>query len=186
MSKQVLVAIADGTEEIEAVTVIDVLHRAGVEVTVASVDGLEVKGGHDIRITADKLIADCTAETFQMIVLPGGLPGAEHLRDSQELKQMLVRQQQEGRYIAAICASPAVVLQSIGILGNRQATCYPSFASQLANQNKAAEAVVVDGSIITSQGPGTAFLFAFTLVQILCGNELAKELAGKMLFPFNP
>lgn len=186
MAEQVLVAIADGTEEIEAVTVIDVLRRAGVAVTVASVNNLNVHAGHDIRMTADRHIADCTGVTYDLIVLPGGLPGAEHLRESHELQQMLIRQQQEGRYIAAICASPAVVLQSIGILGNRQATCYPSFACQLENRDRASEAVVIDGGIITSQGPGTAMLFAFTLVQILCGTEAAEDLADKMLFPFKP
>jgi 4-methyl-5(b-hydroxyethyl)-thiazole monophosphate biosynthesis len=185
MAKHVLVAIADGIEEIEAVTVIDVLRRAGVAVCVASVSGKTVTAAHDIRIIADQHISECVNETFEMIVLPGGMPGAEHLRDSEALRQMLMRQDQDDRYIAALCASPAVVLQGIGLLRGRQATCYPSFVDQLENKERAGDPVVIDGRIITSQGPGTALLFAFALVQVLCGKTAAEKLSAQMLFPLS-
>jgi 4-methyl-5(b-hydroxyethyl)-thiazole monophosphate biosynthesis len=185
MAKYVLVAIADGTEEIEAVTVIDVLRRAGVTVSVASVSGMTVNAAHDIRIIADRHISECADETYDMIVLPGGMPGAVNLRESGDLSRILARHDREGKYIAAICASPAVVLQDIGLLAGRQATCYPSFAEQLENTEKSGEPVVTDGTIITSQGPGTALLFAFTLVQVLCGKDAAVQLAGAMLFPLS-
>jgi len=182
MAKHVLVAVADGMEEIEAVTVIDVLRRAGVTVTVASAGDKTVDAAHNIRIIADRKISECVDQTYDMIVLPGGMPGAEHLRDSEELCRMLIRQDSEGRYIAAICASPAVVLQSIGLLKGRQATCYPSFVEKLDNKEKAGDQVVIDGTVITSQGPGTALQFAFALVHTLCGKDTAEQLSGAMLY----
>src|SRR4030042_1274503 len=107
MTKRVLVPIADGTEEIEAVCIIDTLRRAGAEVTVASVDQLQVTASRRVQLVADARIADCTSQTYDCIALPGGMPGAEHLRDSAELIGLLRKQKQAGRFYAAICASPA-------------------------------------------------------------------------------
>ena len=181
MSKKVLVPIADGTEEIEAACIIDVLRRAGASVTVASVDKLQVIAAHEVKLVADKLISDCTEIVYDLIALPGGMPGAERLRDSKELELMLKRQQREGRLYAAICASPAVVLQCHGLLGKRKATCHPSFAKQLDNTDAVKSRVVVDDECITSQGPGTALEFAITLVELLYGKQKAKEVALPML-----
>ena len=181
MSKKVLVPIADGTEELEAVCIIDVLRRAGAFVTVASVDGLQITGSNGVKIVADKLISDCASDTYDLIALPGGMPGAERLRDSKELELMLKRQQREGRLYAAICASPAVVLQHHGLIGLRKATCYPSFAKQFDNTDAVKSRVVVDDECITSQGPGTALEFAIKLVELLYNEQKAKEVALPML-----
>ena len=181
MSKKVLVPIADGMEEIEAVCIIDVLRRAGAFVTVASVDKLQVIAAHGLKLVADKLISDCAEIVYDLIALPGGMPGAERLRDSKELELMLKRQQREGRLFAAICASPAVVLQRHGLIGRRKATCYPSFAKQLDNTDAITSRVVVDDKCITSQGPGTALEFAITLVELLYGKQKVQEVSGPML-----
>ncbi len=184
MKKSVLVPIAPGIEELEAVTIIDTLRRAGAEVVVASVAELQVIASRGVKIIADKRISDCARLTFDLIVLPGGMPGAEHLRDSAELAAMLKAQQKAGRYFAAICASPAVVLQSHGLLEGRQATCYPSLAEKLSGSSKAslASRVVVDKNCVTSQGPGTALEFALKLIELLYSPAKAKEVAGPMLF----
>ncbi|MDE1890781.1 MAG: DJ-1/PfpI family protein [Planctomycetota bacterium] len=181
MSKKVLVPIANGTEEIEAVCIIDVLRRAGASVTVASVDTLQVTASRGVKLVADRLIADCVNETYDLIALPGGMPGAEHLRDSKDLEKLLKIQQQKGRFYAAICAAPAVVLQHHGLLGQRRATCHPSFVHQLENTDAAETQVVVDGTCITSRGPGTAIEFALKLVELLYDQQKAKEIAQHMV-----
>lgn len=182
MSKSVLVPIADGTEEIEAVCVIDVLRRAGVRVTVVSVmDDLQVTASRGVKLVADKLIADCVDQTFDLIALPGGIPGAEHLRDSEELAIMLKQQREEGRLYAAICASPAVVFEHHGLLAGKKATCHPAFVEKLENKEAAENRVVVDGTCVTSRGPGTAIEFALKLIELLFDKEKAQKVAGPML-----
>ena len=179
MSKKVLVAIADGTEELEAVTIIDVLRRAEADVTVASVGKQQVTAGRGVKLVADAVISDCVDRVYDLIVLPGGLPGAEHLRDSKELTEMLRGQAKSGRLYAAICASPATVLNHHGLLAGKQATCYPSMASEL--DNAVDSNLVVDGNCITSQGPATALDFALKLVELLFGQEKSREVATAML-----
>ncbi len=181
--KTCLVAVADGTEELEAVAVIDTLRRAGVQVTVASVGGRQVTCSRGVTLVADALISACAQQRFDAIVLPGGLPGAEHLRDSAELTDLLRRQHAEGRLLAAICASPAVVLQHHGLIGARHATCYPGCEKTLENADATGAAVVVDGPCITSRGPGTALPFALALVRGLCGEASASKVAAGMLTP---
>jgi 4-methyl-5(b-hydroxyethyl)-thiazole monophosphate biosynthesis len=179
MSKKVLVAIADGTEELEAVTIIDVLRRAKADVTVVSVDNKQVKASRGVNLVADAVISDCIGKVYDLIVLPGGMPGAEHLRDSSQLTEMLKEQSESGRLYAAICASPAVVLKSHGLLKDKRATCYPSLLSELDNAQQ--EEVVVDGNCITSQGPATALKFSLKLVELLFGQEISQEVANAML-----
>ena len=180
MAKKVLVPIADGTEEIEAVCIIDTLRRAGAEVTVASVGGaLQITASRSIKIIADALISDCSDRIYDLVVLPGGMPGATNLRDSKELADILKNQQQQGRLYGAICASPAVVLHYHGLIGDRKATCYPSFVKEL--RNPADVPVVVDGMLVTGQGPGTAIEFALKLVELLFGKAKATEIAKAML-----
>lgn len=179
MSKKVLVPIADGSEEIEAVCIIDILRRAGAKVTVASVGALDIVASRNIKITADTSIADCINETYDLIALPGGLPGADNLRDCYELTQLLKEQKQAGRLYAAICASPAVILAHHGLIKDRKATCYPSMLDKLTNPVE--QQVVVDGNCITSQGVGTAIAFSLKLVELLFDYEKAKEVASAML-----
>lgn len=181
MAKKVLVPIADGTEEIEAVCIIDTLRRAGVDVTVASVGKIQVTASRGVKLVADALIADCTSRTYDCIALPGGMPGAEHLRDSAELIGMLKKQKAAGKLYAAICASPAVALYPHGLLEGVRATCYPSMQNKLDPAHASNERVVVDGNCVTSQGPGTAIEFALKLVELLFGPQKAKEVGDPML-----
>jgi len=180
MAKKVLVPIADGTEEIEAVCIVDTLRRAGAEVTVASVSGsLQITASRGVKIVADAFIAECSDKAYDLVVLPGGMPGATNLRDSKELAEILKHQQQQGRLYGAICASPAVVFEHHGLIGTHKATCYPSFAKEL--QNPADSPVVVDGTLVTSQGPGTAIEFALKLVELLFDKAKTAEIAKAML-----
>jgi 4-methyl-5(b-hydroxyethyl)-thiazole monophosphate biosynthesis len=181
MSKKVLVAVADDIEELEAIAVIDCLRRAGAEVTVASVQRLEIITSRKVKITADCLIADCADRSYDLIVLPGGMPGAEHLRDNQLLIEMLKKQKESGRFYAAICASPVVVLSHHGLLADKKATCYPGMAVHLKHKDAVNLRVVVDGNCITSQGPGTAIEFGIKLVELLFGSEKAHAIAAAML-----
>ena len=181
MTKKVLVAIADGSEEIEVVCLVDVLRRGGAEVTVASVDGLEIVASRGVKLVADKLISECVGQRYDLLALPGGMPGAEHLRDCAELTAMLKEQKQSGRLYGAICAAPAVVLAYHGLLEGRKATCYPSLASELEKAETTDAPVIVDGNCVTSRGPGTAILFSLKLVELLFGSEKAKETADAML-----
>lgn len=181
MLKRVLVPIADGIEELEAVSIIDVLRRAGAEVTVASVDRQQITASRGVKLVADCRLADVGDETFDLIALPGGMPGAEHLRDSAELIQMLKRQKEADRLYAAICASPQVVFQAHGLLQGKRATCHPGRVDRLENKEAAASRVVVDGNCITSQGPGTAVEFALQLVELLFDRQKRDEVAGPMV-----
>ena len=181
MSKKVLVPIADGIEEIEAVCIIDILRRAGAMVTVASVGELQVTASRGVRLVADNKINECVHETYDLIALPGGMPGAEYLRDSRELIDLLKGQIEEERYVAAICASPAVILEHHGLLGQNRATCHPAFVGQLSNQDAVEFQVVQDGRCITSRGPGTAIEFSLKLVELLYGPDKAGEIAQAMV-----
>jgi 4-methyl-5(b-hydroxyethyl)-thiazole monophosphate biosynthesis len=188
MSKSVLVPIANGTEEIEAVIIIDVLRRANADVTVASVeDERQITASRGVKLVADRLIVDCASKkdggpiTYDLIALPGGMPGAEHLRDAEPLIALLKRQQHEGRLYAAICAAPIVVLQYHGLLNGRRATCHPAFAERLENDEVVEQRVVVDGQCVTSRGPGTALEFALKLVELLYDVHKAREIGEHML-----
>ena len=181
MGKNVLVPVADGTEDLEAVAIIDVLRRADAKVTVASVTGnRQVTFSRGMVITADTLLENCLNHEYDLVVLPGGIPGAENLRDSVDLVKLLKRQRETGLLYGAICASPAVILEHHGLLEGRQATCHPAFVEQLTNKDRAASRVVVDGNCITSQGAGTAVEFSLALVEQLYGKEKRDEVATGM------
>jgi len=181
MAKKVLVPIADGSEEIEAVCIIDTLRRAGAEVTVASVDQLQVTASRCVKLVADALIAGCASQSYDCIALPGGMPGAEHLRDSAPLIDLLRRQKLAGRLYAAICASPAVALRPHGLIDKTKATCFPALQGKLDPAYVSSERVVVDGNCVTSQGPATAIAFALKLVELLFGPAKAREIGAAML-----
>lgn len=182
MNKRALLAVADGSEDLESVTVINVLRRAGVEVVVASVEARRmITGARGTRLTADAMLVDVITEDFDLIVLPGGMPGAQRLADSQLLAERVRRQAETGGLFAAICAAPAVALQAYGVLQQRRVTCYPSFAERLSGCSFVNAPVVVDGHCITSQGPATALAFALCLVEQLCGCSVRQEVAQAML-----
>jgi 4-methyl-5(b-hydroxyethyl)-thiazole monophosphate biosynthesis len=179
--KQVLLPIANGSEEMEVVIVADILRRAGAEVTLASVeDELEIVATRNVKLVADTLISSCEGRRYDLIVLPGGMPGAEHLRDSQVLQKLTQTQAQEKRMYAAICAAPAVAFESWGVLNELKATCHPCFTQKLGNP-AADLRVVNDGLVTTSQGPGTAIEFALSLVEQLYGKEKRKEVAAPLV-----
>ena len=185
MTKQALVPIADGSEEIEAVTIIDVLRRAGVEVTVASVGvgkTKQITAARGTKIVADSFIADCADKAWDLIAIPGGIEGADHLAASEILDQLLRSQAQQGKFYAAICAAPAVVLGSKGLLADKTATSHPRFyQSLIAKEVDTESRVVVDGNCITSQGPGTAIDFALELVEQICGIVKREEVASPLV-----
>lgn len=182
MAKTALIPIADGTEELEAVAIIDTLRRGGVQVTVASVmPELQVTASRQVKLVADTLIGECVNATYDLIALPGGLPGAEHLRDSAPLVGMLTRQKAEGRLYGAICASPAVALSPHGLLHGLKATCYPGFEEKFTDAEAVDARVVVDGTCITSQGPGTAIEFALKLLEVLFDADKAAQVGAPML-----
>ncbi len=180
MSKSVLIPVANGVEDIETVTQIDVLRRAKAQVTVASIESSrEIVAARGTRIVADRLLADCIDRAYDLISLPGGLPGAERLRDCAPLVARLRQQREAGLYYGAICASPAYVLQPHGLLEGCEATCFPAFLDQLDAPSD--QAVVISGHCVTSQGPGTALAYSLTLVELLFGAELRNQIAADML-----
>ncbi|NVK27956.1 DJ-1 family protein [Marinomonas sp. CT5] len=182
MSK-VLVTVANGSEDIEAITIIDVLRRGGLDVTVASVhDAKQVEFAHGSKFEADALLVDVADQQFEAIVLPGGMPGAEHLRDCELLVDMLEKHDIQDALLAAICASPAVVFGTHGFVVDKQATCYPGFEDGLTGAEFIAnEPVVMDGNILTSKGPATAMVFALTVLGNLKGYEAAQNVADGLL-----
>ena len=182
MPRKVLVPVADGTEDIEAVCIIDTLRRAGYEVTVASVESrLQVTCSRETKLVADALIDDCTEQDYELIACPGGIPGALRLRDSEPLTRLLKNQAEQGKLYAAICAAPVVVLQHHGLLDGKKATCFPGFAPELINPESVNHRVVIDGNCITSRGAGTAIEFALALVSVMSGERKAVEVGKRML-----
>jgi len=185
MIKTALVPIAEGSEEMEAITIIDVLRRAGVEVTVASAsshDQLQICASRATRIVADVMLDDCAKNSYDLIAVPGGLPGSDHLAKHSVLDALLRDQAAQGKLYAAICAAPAVVLGSKGLLADKTATGYPGTTQSLqAREVDTAARVVVDGNCITSQGPGTALDFALELVEQLCGVVKREEVGSAMV-----
>ena len=176
-----LVPLAEGFEDLEAVAVIDVLRRGGVEVTVASVhNGLAVKSAHGIEMKADALFSEVGQEAYDAIVLPGGGLGTENLKACEELSERLRRQRDEGGLLCAICAAPTVLEAAGALKAGVHATCYPSCQMELDRPWSPA-AVVADSGVITGQGPGSALLFALVVLQHLSGETLAQRVARAMV-----
>ena len=179
MSK-VNVFFATGYEEVEALTVVDILRRAGIDTDMVSVtDDIVVTGSHNISVKMDKMFADVQNDA-DMIVLPGGIPGTPNLKAHTGLRQMIEDFYGSGKYIAAICAAPTV-FGSMGLLKDRHATCYPGMEDELCCAEAHEDAVVIDDNIITSRGLGTAIDFALALVSVLKSDETAEELAEKIV-----
>ena len=178
---RVLVPLAEGFEEIEAVTVIDLLRRAGIAVSAASLGARRVAGSHGITIEADVTLEEARAGDYDMIVLPGGMPGADHLRQDARVIDLLKEFAAQGRYTAAICAAPTVLAHA-GLLSGRAATSFPGFldANSAPGIRLRQEAVVVDGKVVTSRGAGTAMDFALALVELLEGPERRAEVEQRL------
>ena len=184
----VLVPMAEGCEEIETATIIDTLRRAGARVCTAALTANPyVRGSRGLVLGADSSLNTLPDRAWDLIALPGGMPGAEHLSQSEQLKALLLAQQQAGRPLAAICAAPAVVLGRQGLLAGYSATGHPAFREELGRYaaRLVDERVCVDGLLTTSQGPGTALEFALTLVAQLYGSAHARTVAEPMLPNFS-
>ena len=181
MKKRILVPLAEGFETIEALSLVDVLRRAGMMVDLAAVgDNLQVKSSHGVVIIADTLLAKCLENSYDLIVLPGGMPGAANLKASKELADLLRRQNGESKLYGAICASPALVLEHYGLLKGKKATCHPSFTDNLTCKDAISEKVVIDGNCITGRGAGVSIEFSLELLELLMGKEKRKEIAMQM------
>lgn len=173
--------LAEGFEEIEALTVVDILRRADIDVQTVSMTGSElVEGAHKIPVIADILFEEADYSSANMIVLPGGMPGTLNLEKHKGLKEEMLKFHKNGKWLAAICAAPSI-FGKLGILKGKLATCFPGFERYLEGANYSKDPVVVDGKIITSRGPGTALYFALELVKILKNTELAEKIRTDMI-----
>lgn len=181
MAHRVLVPLAEGFEEIEAVTVVDVLRRAGCEVVTAALTSTLVRGAHGIEVRADTELAHVDGASFDTLVLPGGQPGTRHLAADPRVLELVRKHHRQGRTVAAICAAPSVLAKA-GILEGVRATSHPSVRDQLAGaQIDGASAVVTSGAVLTSQGAGTAMEFALALVAKCVDAATAERLAKAMV-----
>ena len=174
---KVMVLLANGFEDIEAISVIDILRRGGIEVVTASIhDKRVVRSSHGVRMEADALFSDVGAASYDAIVLPGGSEGAENLRRSEAVAERLRSQHESGRLLCALCAAPTV-LEAVGALDEEtEVTCYPTCQDGLERPWTPAP-VVVDGSVITGQAPGSAILFGLVILQTLAGERVARKVA---------
>lgn len=181
MSK-VSIFLADGFEEIEGLTVVDLLRRADIDITMVSImDTKKITGAHDIVIEADELYKDMNFSNMDALVLPGGMPGSKYLGDHSELVELLKSFNEDNKLIAAICAAPSV-LGVNGILQDKKATCYPGFEDKLESATFIKEPVVKDQNIITSRGVGTAIDFALAIIESLKDKKAAKEIAESIIY----
>ena len=176
-TKKVFIFLADGFEEIEGLTVVDLLRRAGIDITMVSINkDKSVKGSHGISLMADSVFPDTDFSDADMLVLPGGMPGTRYLSEYAPLVSLLRDFYNKEGKIAAICAAPTV-LSSLGFLTDKKATCYPSMMQQLDCRETSEESVVTDGNITTSRGLGTALPFALSLIGQLISEDKAREIA---------
>lgn len=179
---RVLVPLAAGCEELEAVTIIDLLRRAGIEVITAGLQPGIVQASRGTQLVPDTTLDSVLRDEFDMIVLPGGMPGAQHLKEDPRIISLLKKMAEQGKYTAAICAAPAVLAEA-GLLAGRRATSYPGFLDKLDVPGMAylKDAVVADGKILTSRGPGTAMDFALALIEALAGRARREEVEAGLV-----
>lgn len=180
--KNVLLFLADGFEEIEALATVDVLRRAGIQVTTVSVNPTElVTGAHGIPVMADVVYELAGFAEADMLVLPGGMPGAANLDAHEGLRAAISAHAEAGKWLAAICAAP-MVYGHMGLLDGKKATCYPGFDGELAGATYTAAPVEKDGNIITGKGPAVVLPFAYALAEVLVGEEVVAQVKSGMLY----
>ena len=177
---KVLVPLAQGCEEIEAVTVIDILRRAGIEVVSAGLDSQPVRASRGVVLLPDMTLEAALQQEYDMIVLPGGQPGTNNLKADTRIINLLKRMSIQGKYVTAICAAPSV-LAVAGLLDNKQATSFPGTLDPFLAVKQQHAAVVADGKVVTSRGPGTAIDFALTLVELLLGKTKRAEVEADLV-----
>ncbi len=182
--KKIAILLADGFEEIEALTPKDVLTRAGFICDLVSIkENNVVRSTHEVCILADKVMSACgNFSEYDMIILPGGMPGAKFLAESEKVLNVVKDFNNQGKYIGAICAAPALVLSKAGIAVNREVTSYPGMEDYLSDSVYKEDAVVQDNNLITSRGPATALKFAYRLVDVLGGNS--EKISDGMLYSY--
>ncbi|MEN8216263.1 MAG: DJ-1 family glyoxalase III [Pseudomonadota bacterium] len=180
----VLVPLAQGCEELEAVTVIDLLRRAGISVLTAGLDNQPVKASRGVVLIPDTTLDEAIKQSFEMIVLPGGLPGADYLNNDPRIHQLLKDMHEQGKYTAAICAAPKV-LADAGLLANKSATSYPGVLESMSvpDMQFIDAPVVKDGQVVTSRGPGTAMDFALELIETLVGRDTRDKVEAGLVRP---
>lgn len=172
--KKAAVLFADGFEEVEAITPVDFLRRAGIQVLTAGVGTREVAGSHEIRVTTDTTV-DELPRNLDAVIVPGGMPGAKNIALSKKAVSIIVEASNAGRLVAAICAAPGVVLAGTGLLAGKRFTCYPGYENEISDGTFSEDRVVRDGNLITSRGAGTAAEFAIEIIRYLEGDEAAAK-----------
>ena len=178
--KSIAILFIDGFEEIEGITIADVLRRADFNTLLVGVEKKTVTGSHGITLTMDKLLKDVSKDDLDAVVLPGGMPGAARLAENSAVTELLKAVSTQKKKVGAICAAP-IALHSAGLLNNKKVTCYPSFEPHLVNSICTGESVTIDGHIITGQGPGAALEFSLSLVEFFGKPEKSRELRKAML-----
>lgn len=179
---KVYIFLADGFEEIEALTVVDLLRRAGIEAPMVSIkEDKMVTGSHSISVQADLLLSEVKGTLADAAVLPGGMPGTINLLECEPLMEMVLGLHAAGSYVAAICAAPSI-LAAIGLLDGKKATSYPGFEEKMTMAEYVYEPVVQDGKIITSRGLGTAIDFALRIIENLLGADKAQEISDSIIY----
>lgn len=174
--------LAQGFEETEAITVVDLLRRASIDITTVSITGEKtVVGSHQVPVVADALFEETDFSSANFLILPGGMPGSVHLSQHQGLNELLVRHNTTKKNVAAICAAPTV-LGKLDILQNKNAICYPGFENELYGAKLSNQTVVQDSNIVTAKGPGFAVDFGLYLVKLIKGQETANEVANGFLY----
>jgi len=174
MNKRVLVPLAQGCEELEAVTIIDLLRRAGIEVVVAGLTDGPVTASRRVRLLPDMALDEALKLDYDMIALPGGLPGSDHLADDKRITAMLRQMNESGQFIGAVCAAPKVLARS-GVLKGKMATAYPGVLQAEEHESITGDAVTRDGRVITSRSAGTVMDFALELIEALSGQEMRQS-----------
>lgn len=178
---KVYLHLADGFEEVEALTVVDVLRRANIDIeTISITETYEVTGTHGVKVVADQLLDEVDYDQCDMIVLPGGLPGADYLEKDERLIEKIKIFNDQDKWIAAICAAPKI-LGRLGLLSGKTATCYPGIEDLLKGAKISSDPVAQSGNIITSKGPATAMLFALKIVEVLLGKDTAQKIKEDLL-----
>ncbi len=181
MKKRVLIILADGFEEIEAITPIDLMRRAGLDVLIAGLSKREIKGAHGITIACDTTVAEIHLQPFDAVVLPGGFPGTSNLLNSDMVLEIVRNNYRENSVTAAICAAPQILDKS-GVLNNKPFTCYPSVQEQISHGTFTNEPVVISGNVITGRAAGSSIEFGLSIIASLLGQNSADEVKQKIVF----
>jgi 4-methyl-5(b-hydroxyethyl)-thiazole monophosphate biosynthesis len=176
-----MILMGNGYEEVEALTVVDYLRRANIDIDMVSITGsLETVGDHGIQVKADRRLEDIDAGEYDAVITPGGMPGTRMLAGDERVLKLVKDFFERGKWVASICASP-MVLEAAGVAGSVKGTCYPGIEQNVTFKSHSEDLVVQDGNVITSRGPATADYFAFKLIEALAGREKAEEIRAKTL-----